>query len=90
LVQNTPSLIDCRKHSKHAAIREAELAGKGLIDKFSTQIQSTGIDYSGPDIEVICRLDPNSLNELDGLRSAVFEENLETLNERSAIFECAL
>lgn len=85
-----PSSIDCRKHLKHAPIKDAELAGKGAIDKFLTQTQSIGIDYSGPDIEVIFRLNPDTLNELDGLRSAVFEAKLETLNERSAIFECAL
>jgi hypothetical protein len=71
-------------------VREAELASMREMDRFLRQTQTVGTDFSGPSIDVICRLDASALERLDGKTSVPLEAEMQALNARSAVFECKL
>lgn len=71
-------------------VREAELAGLRAMDRYFVQTQNVGVDFSGPSVRAVCRLDTSVLEALDGLQTAVFDVELQSLDERSAVFDCEL
>jgi hypothetical protein len=69
-------------------VREAELASMREMDRFLRQTQTVGTDFSGPSVNVICRLDANALEQLDGKGSGTFRAKMQSLTGRSAVFDC--
>lgn len=74
----------------YKAVREAELAGRSQMDQFMVRTQQVGVDFSGPSINIVCRLDSSALSDLDGRDQAIFSASLTNLDARSAVFECAV
>jgi hypothetical protein len=71
-------------------VREAELASMREMDRFLRQTQTVGTDFSGPSVNVVCRLSASALEQLDGQTVARFDAKMQSLNGRSAIFDCKL
>jgi len=71
-------------------VRQAELVGLSEFDIFRRQTQTIGVDYSGPSVNVVCRLSASALEKLDGQSAARFDAKMQSLNGRSAIFDCEL
>jgi hypothetical protein len=71
-------------------VRDMQLASMREMDRFLRQTQTVGRDYSGPSVNVVCRLSASALERLDGKSTARFDAKLQTLNGRSAVFDCKL
>lgn len=71
-------------------VRDAARAEMGTWEQWFDTTASVGRDYSGPSINVTCRLDASALEQLDGKSTARFSATMQSLNGRSAIFDCEL
>ena len=69
-------------------VRDAARAQLTGWNAWFEQTQSVGRDYTGPSVNVICRIDAGALESLDGNITALFDAKMISLDGRSAIFDC--
>ena len=87
------TVIIAHEHDPTDVLKPVRDAARAQMDTLTAWMDTTsnvGRDYSGPSINVVCRLSASALEQLDGKTTARFDAKMQTLNGRSAVFDCKL